>query len=86
MIVFAVVAVLSHVYPLDFSEKAPGKSDGGDMTTTEVTPEASTEDVEKVLAELDELGGLEGVKAEVRKLVNLRVSSPALSRPAVLQS
>ena len=62
---------LAYVHPLGFSEQEPGKPDGGDTTTAEVVPEAPREDVEKVLAELDELVGLEGVKAEVRKLVNL---------------
>ena len=62
--------VLAYVHPLDFSEQKPEVSDGG-TTSAEVIPEEPPEDVEKVLAELDELVGLEGVKAEVRKLVNL---------------
>ncbi len=64
---------LAYVHPLDFSEKgkSPVKSGGDGAMTAEVVPEAPREDVEKVLAELDELVGLEGVKAEVRKIVNL---------------
>ena len=61
---------LAYVHPLDFSSPEPGTSGGG-RTAAEVVPAEPPEDVEKVLAELDGLVGLEGVKAEVRRLVNL---------------
>lgn len=66
-----VCLALAYVHPFGFSEKEPETSGGGGATTAEVVSEAPREDVEKVLAELDELVGLEGVKAEVCKLVNL---------------
>ena len=61
------------LFPIDVSETTD-RTDG--KITMERPPEQATEDKEadtpeKVLAELDELVGLEGVKAEVRKLVNL---------------
>ena len=45
-----------------------GPAEGG---STEVAPAAPAEPLDTVLAELDGLVGLEGVKAEVKKLVNL---------------
>ena len=61
------------LFPIDVSETTD-RTDG-EITMEKPsgqTPEDKEADTpEKVLAELDELVGLEGVKAEVRKLVNL---------------
>ena len=61
--------------PMDISDdKDTGKADDAKVTTTEKRVEpapAEKESVEDVLAELDGLVGLEGIKAEVKRLVNL---------------
>ncbi|MCQ2395376.1 MAG: AAA family ATPase, partial [Kiritimatiellae bacterium] len=65
---------LAFLWPLDFSSSDGGKDPVRKPQTTSVkpaAPETPPEKIEDVLAELDELVGLEGVKAEVRRIVNL---------------
>lgn len=76
--------LLSFIHPVDIGEKNPDSGDG-DKTNVEtsapenspetnvndcVTNEIPTVTLEEALSELDELVGLESVKAEVRKIAN----------------
>ena len=61
----ALSLVLASLLPL------PSPGTGGDKTPDAPVASQAPEDVEKILAELDGLVGLEGVKAEVRRIVNL---------------
>jgi len=77
----ALCIVVAWLFPLDLSETAD--KDAGKMEMAAATTNASAqaaESPEAVIAELEGLVGLEGVKAEVKKLANLAKVNEARRR------